>query len=72
MNSIGNIIAKDPKITGGTAVFRGTRALIQAMFIISKAARRSTNSCGLPTVSREMALQALREASSFCSLANLQ
>jgi uncharacterized protein (DUF433 family) len=46
-------IIRDPEIMHGTPVFRGTRVPVQTLFDYLE---------GFPTVSRELALQALKEA----------
>jgi uncharacterized protein (DUF433 family) len=56
-------IVKDPEILGGTAVFRGTRVPIQAMFDYLEGGETLEEFLtGFPTVSRELALAALEEA----------
>ena len=56
------VITKDPKIMGGTPVFRGTRVPIQAMFDYLEGGETLEEFlAGFPTVSRSMALQALEE-----------
>jgi uncharacterized protein (DUF433 family) len=57
------IIARDPDILGGTAVFRGTRVPIQTMFDYLEGGETLEEFlAGFPTVSREMALAALEQA----------
>jgi uncharacterized protein (DUF433 family) len=63
MSSADNVIARDPKIMGGTPVFRGTRVPIQTMFDYLEGGETLEEFlAGFPTVSRDMALQALEEA----------
>ena len=60
--TMSGVITKDPKITGGTPVFRGTRVPIQAMFDYLEGGETLEEFlAGFPTVSRSMALQALEE-----------
>jgi uncharacterized protein (DUF433 family) len=57
------VIVRDPKILGGTAVFRGTRVPVQAMFDYLEGGETLEEFlAGFPTVSRELALAALEEA----------
>ena len=57
------VIVKDPEILGGTAVFRGTRVPVQAMFDYLEGGETLEEFLtGFPTVSRQMALIALEEA----------
>ena len=57
------VIVKDPEILGGTAVFRGTRVPVQAMFDYLEGGETLEEFlAGFPTVSRELALAALEEA----------
>lgn len=63
MTSPTNVIVKDPAILGGTPVFRGTRVPIQTMFDYLEGGETLEEFLtGFPTVSRELALQALEEA----------
>lgn len=56
-------IVKDPEILGGTAVFRGTRVPVQALFDYLEGGESLEDFlAGFPTVSRELALAALEEA----------
>ena len=58
-----DFIVRDPEILGGTAVFRGTRVPIQAMFDYLEGGESLEEFlAGFPTVSRELALAALEEA----------
>ncbi len=51
------VILKDPEILGGTAVFRGTRVPVQAMFDYLEGGETLEEFlAGFPTVSRELAL----------------
>lgn len=62
MDSTNSIVAKNPNILNGTPVFRGTRVPIQLLF--DSLARGHTLEQfleGYSTVSREMAVAALRE-----------
>ncbi len=57
------VIVRDPEILGGTAVFRGTRVPVQAMFDYLEGGETLEEFlAGFPTVSRELALAALEEA----------
>jgi uncharacterized protein (DUF433 family) len=57
------VISRDPDILGGTAVFRGTRVPIQAMFDYLEGGETLEEFlAGFPTVSRELALAALEQA----------
>jgi len=57
------VIVKNPEILGGTPVFRGTRVPIQAMFDYLEGGETLEDFLeGFPTVSREMAVAALKEA----------
>ena len=63
MNVISKIIVRDPRILGGTPVFRGTRVPIQTMFDYLEGGETLEDFLtGFPTVSRELALRALEEA----------
>jgi uncharacterized protein (DUF433 family) len=56
-------IVRDPEILGGTAVFRGTRVPVQAMFDYLEGGETLEEFlAGFPTVSRELALAVLEEA----------
>ena len=57
------VIVRDPAIMSGEPTFRGTRVLVRTLFEYIEAGyplERFPE--GFPTVSREMALQALEEA----------
>ena len=57
------VIVKNPEILGGTPVFLGTRVPIQAMFDYLEGGETLEDFLeGFPTVSREMAVAALKEA----------
>lgn len=56
-------ITRDPEIMHGIPVFRGTRVPVQTMFDYLEGGDRLDEFLeGFPTVSRELALQALEEA----------
>jgi uncharacterized protein (DUF433 family) len=56
-------ITRDPEIMHGTPVFRGTRVPVQTLFDYLEGGERLEDFLdGFPTVSRELALQALEEA----------
>jgi uncharacterized protein (DUF433 family)/predicted nuclease of predicted toxin-antitoxin system len=68
MPSAGDIIVKDPKILGGTPVFRGTRVPLQALFDSLEGGETLEEFLeGFPGVSREMAIAALEEAQQLLS-----
>ncbi len=57
------VIVKNPNILGGTPVFRGTRVPIQALFDYLEGGETLEDFlAGFPTVSREAAIGALKEA----------
>lgn len=63
MNSTGSVIARNPKIMGGTPVFPRTRVVIRTMFEYLEGGETLEEFLArFPTVSRAMALQALEEA----------
>ena len=63
MNSREGVIVRDPQILGGTPVFRGTRVPIQTLFdYLEGGDTLEEFLIGFPTVSRDLALQALEEA----------
>jgi uncharacterized protein (DUF433 family) len=69
MPSRNNVIVKDPRILGGTPVFRGTRVPVQALFDYLEVGETLEDFLiGFPTVSREMAIAALEEARELLSL----
>ena len=56
-------IIRDPEIMHGTPVFRGTRVPVQTLFDYLEGGETLEDFLeGFPTVSRELALQALEEA----------
>ena len=58
-----SVVHSDPKIMGGTPVFRGTRVPIQALFDYIEAGDPLERFLDhFPTVSREQAVAALEEA----------
>jgi uncharacterized protein (DUF433 family) len=63
MSSADSVIVKNPKILGGTPVFRGTRVPLQLLFdSLERGHTLEQFLEGYPTVSREMAIAALHEA----------
>lgn len=57
------MIVRDPEIMWGAPTFRGTRVLVRSLFDCLEAGRDLDDFLqGYPTVSREMAVQALEEA----------
>ena len=58
-----SIVVRDPAIMSGEPTFRGTRVLVRTLFDYLEAGHGLERFLdGFPTVSREMALQALEEA----------
>ncbi len=58
-----SIVVRDPSVMSGEATFRGTRVLVRTLFDYIEAGHSLERFLeGFPTVSREMALQALEEA----------
>jgi len=58
-----SVIVKNPKILGGTPVFRGTRVPLQLLFdSLERGHTLEKFLAGYPTVSRELAIAALEEA----------
>jgi len=56
-------ITRDPETMHGTPVFRGTRVPVQTLFEYLEAGDALENFLeGFPTVSRDLAIQALEEA----------
>ena len=56
-------VVRDPEIMHGTPVFRGTRVPVQALFDYLEGGEKLEDFLeGFPTVSRELAIQALEEA----------
>jgi uncharacterized protein (DUF433 family) len=57
------VIVRDPEIMSGEPTFRGTRVLVRTLFDYLEGGDSLDRFLeGFPTVSREMALQALEEA----------
>lgn len=58
-----SVIVREPSIMSGEPTFRGTRVLVRTLFDYLEAGHNLERFLeGFPTVSREMALQALEEA----------
>jgi uncharacterized protein (DUF433 family) len=56
-------ITRDPEVMHGTAVFRGTRVPVQTLFEYLQGGETLEDFLeGFPTVSRDVAIQALEEA----------
>jgi uncharacterized protein (DUF433 family) len=56
-------IVRDPEVMSGTPVFRGTRVPVRTMFdYLDDGETLERFLAGFPTVSRELAVQALEEA----------
>jgi uncharacterized protein (DUF433 family) len=56
-------ITRDPEVMHGTPVFRGTRVPVQTLFEYLEGGDTLENFLeGFPTVTRELAIQALEEA----------
>jgi uncharacterized protein (DUF433 family) len=63
MASSSNVIVKDPEILGGTPVFRGTRVPFKNLLDYLEGGQTLAEFLHqFPTVTREMAVQALEEA----------
>ena len=63
MTRLSDIVHSDPDILGGTPVFVGTRVPIQSLFDYLEGGETIEEFFqGFPTVSRDLALQALEEA----------
>ncbi|HEX4135119.1 MAG TPA: DUF433 domain-containing protein [Bryobacteraceae bacterium] len=61
-----SIVTRDPDVMSGAPVFRGTRVLVRTLFEYLEAGHSVKRFLeGFPTVSREMATQALEEAKEF-------
>jgi uncharacterized protein (DUF433 family) len=60
---MGSIIVRTPEILGGEPVFRGTRVPYQALLDYLEGGRHTLDDFldDFPTVSRDMAIQALEE-----------
>lgn len=58
-----SVVVKNPRILGGTPVFRGTRVPLQLLFdSLERGHTLEEFLAGYPSVSREMAIAALQEA----------
>ena len=58
-----SVVVRDPAIMSGEPTFRGTRVLVRTLFEYLEAGHSLERFLeGFPTVSRDMALQALEEA----------
>jgi uncharacterized protein (DUF433 family) len=58
-----SVVVRNPEIMSGEPTFRGTRVLVRTLFDYLEAGYPLERFLhGFPTVSREMALQALEEA----------
>ena len=58
-----SVVVKNPRILGGTPVFRGTRVPVQLLFdSLERGHTLEEFLAGYPSVSREMAIAALQEA----------
>jgi uncharacterized protein (DUF433 family) len=63
MRRMSATVVRDPEIMHGTPVFRGTRVPVQTLFDYLEGGETLESFLeGFPTVSRELALQALEEA----------
>jgi uncharacterized protein (DUF433 family) len=63
-----SVIVRNPKILGGTPVFRGTRVPLQLLFdSLERGHTLEEFLAGYPTVSRELAIAALEEAQQLLS-----
>jgi uncharacterized protein (DUF433 family) len=63
-----SVVVKNPKILGGTPVFRGTRVPLQFLFdTLERGHTLEAFLEGYPTVTREMAIAALEEAQDLLS-----
>jgi len=63
-----SVIVKNPRILGGTPVFRGTRVPLQLLFdSLERGHTLEEFLAGYPTVSRELAIAALEEAQQLLS-----
>jgi uncharacterized protein (DUF433 family) len=61
--NMGQAIVRDPEIMHGTPVFRGTRVPAQTLFDYIEGGETLEDFLeGFPTVSRDLAVQALEEA----------
>jgi uncharacterized protein (DUF433 family) len=58
-----SVVVRDPAIMSGEPTFRGTRVLVRTLFEYLEAGHSLERFlAGFPSVSREVALQALEEA----------
>ncbi|MBI4902987.1 MAG: DUF433 domain-containing protein [Acidobacteria bacterium] len=58
-----SVVVRDPETMSGEPVFRGTRVLVRTLFEYLECNRGLEGFlAGFPTVSREMAIQAIEEA----------
>ena len=72
MASVCDVVVKDPEIMHGTPVFRGTRVPIQALFDYLEGGDTLEEFLeGFPTVSREMAIAALKQAKDLLCAASV-
>jgi uncharacterized protein (DUF433 family) len=63
MPTANEVIARDPEVLGGTAVFRGTRVPFQALLDYLEGGQTLTEFLDdFPTVTREAAVSALEQA----------
>ena len=63
MEGVEQAISRDPEVMHGTPVFRGTRVPVQTLFDYLEGGETLDDFLdGFPTVSRELAIQALEEA----------
>ena len=63
METVEQAISRDPDVMHGTPVFRGTRVPVQTLFDYLEGGETLDDFLdGFPTVSREVAIQALEEA----------
>lgn len=68
MSSTDSVVVKNPNILSGTPVFRGTRVPLQLLFdSLERGHTLEQFLEGYPTVSREMAIAALKEAQQLLS-----
>ena len=64
--AMATVIVRDPEIMHGTPVFRGTRVPVQTLFDYLEGGEKLEDFLeGFPTVSHELAIQALEEAKSL-------
>ena len=63
MEAVEQAITRDPEVMHGTPVFRGTRVPVRTLFEYLEGGDTLEDFLeGFPTVSRELAIQALEEA----------